>query len=353
MLNNRPGVSIVICCHNSASRLGPTLNHLATQRVANEQIPWEVIVVDNASTDNTATLAHTLWPREAPAPLRVVNEPQKGLMHARMRGFVAAGFELVSFVDDDNWVCPRWVATVAELMSQHPDAGACGGQSTAVCELTPPLWFAQHATKYAVGQQAMNSGDVTDTRGYLWGAGLTIRQSAWQQLLEAQFQPVLPGRSGTLLTTGEDCEICFALRLAGWRLWYDERLTLRHYLPAQRLEWRYLRRLTRANGAAFVVFDLYPVSLYEGENPMARVQPEWPASTMRCAKELFTCLMKSIRSLSNQQKRRQYHLQIEFYQGKLRELFRQRRNYRRMVAKVQNLSVKLERLNQRHSETLL
>lgn len=59
MINNseiRAGVSIVICCYNSASRLPETLQHIAEQEVA-ANISWEVIVVDNASTDNTQEIA--------------------------------------------------------------------------------------------------------------------------------------------------------------------------------------------------------------------------------------------------------------------------------------------------------
>ena len=297
----------------------------------------EVILVDNASTDDTATLARNLWPKEAPAPLRVAHEPQQGLIHARIRGFEEARFELVSFIDDDNWVCPQWVQTVSELMSQRRDVGACGGQTTAVCEITPPSWFERHATKYAVGQQATESGDITDTRGYLWGAGLTIRQSAWQQLLDAGFCPSLSGRNGTSLSTGEDCEICFALRLAGWRLWYDQRLTLQHYLPAHRLEWHYLRRLTRANGVAFVVFDTYPVSLYADEDYMARVRQGWFTRMMQCSKRLLIGLSKWMLFCTNPLKREQAFLQYEFYQSKLRELLRQRRNYRQMIENIKIL----------------
>jgi hypothetical protein len=59
---------------------------------------------------------------------------------------------------------------------------------------------------------------MTTTRGYLWGAGLTIRKAAWQQLQAAGFTPMLLGRQGTMLSTGEDSEICYTLRLASWRL---------------------------------------------------------------------------------------------------------------------------------------
>src|SRR5437867_4426773 len=133
-------VSVVICCHNSAQRLPETLGHLARQKFE-ASIPWEVIVVDNASTDETPKIARNCWPAQARSILRIVPEPQPGLSHARIRGFAEAKYAIVCFIDDDNWVCPDWVQTVAKTMSLHPEVGACGGRIEAVCEIEPPPWF--------------------------------------------------------------------------------------------------------------------------------------------------------------------------------------------------------------------
>src|SRR6266568_2014628 len=94
------GVSVVICCHNSAKRLAATLAQLVAQRVPSE-IPWEVIVIDNASTDGTAQVAAACWPAVNCVPLRIISEPRLGLTYARQRGFREAKYEFISFVDDD------------------------------------------------------------------------------------------------------------------------------------------------------------------------------------------------------------------------------------------------------------
>ena len=128
------GVSVVICCHNSLSRLPATLAHLKAQHVGG-RIPWEVIVVDNASTDATSAVALDHWRKDAPTTLRVVGEPRLGLTHARERGFLEAKCEIVSFIDDDNWVCPNWIELVSEIMTNHPDMAACGGLTEAELRL--------------------------------------------------------------------------------------------------------------------------------------------------------------------------------------------------------------------------
>ncbi len=195
--NQRPleGVSVVVCCHNSAERLPQTLAHLAAQQVGSE-ILSEVIVIDNASTDSSAQVARECWPQDCAVPLRVIHEPQLGLSYARIRGFKESRYEFVCFVDDDNWVCPEWIQIVAETMTQHPEVGACGGFIDSVCEATPPQWFERHKSSYAPGAQGQEEGGDVTWRRFLMGAGLTIRKSAWQHIFDNGFTFLLVDRQG-------------------------------------------------------------------------------------------------------------------------------------------------------------
>src|SRR5579863_5328534 len=169
-----PGVSVVMPCYNSASRLPETLAHLAAQAEC-ASIPWEVIVIDNNSTDETAAMAQHLWPANHPVPMRSVNETRQGLSYATERGLNEARYEAVSFVHDDNWVCADWVRTVAEIIDQHPEAGAVGGEREAVCEGVPPPWFDRFKRlHYTVGPKIDRACDVTDTLGLIAGAGMTV-----------------------------------------------------------------------------------------------------------------------------------------------------------------------------------
>jgi len=242
------GISIIVCCHNSSELLPATLQHLKAQQAVD--IGWEVVLVDNASTDDTAEKAQEIWgSTPEPAPLRIVREPQLGLTFARERGLSVAKYEFLCFVDDDNWIAPDWVRTVWEVMSEHPKIGACGGLSRAEFRVAPPSWFYEYAHLYAILPDSPQTGDVSAAR-MLWGAGLTVRRSALVELSEDfGFQSVLVGRKGTRLSSGEDAELSLALRAAGWSLWLEPRLQFVHYIPLRRLNWRYLRRL--AYGSAF------------------------------------------------------------------------------------------------------
>ncbi len=269
------GISVVICTHNGTPRLPHTLRHLAAQRVRPDR-PWEVLLVDNASADNTPAVAQHSWPTPSPAPLRVVAEPRLGLGHARRRGLTEATHPLIAFVDDDNWLAPEWVEIAAAVMDQHPAIGALGGFSEGVFEAPPPPWLAQFQALLALGPRGVPGGDITEWPGLLWGAGLVLRRRAWTELERVGFAPALVGRAGSALSTGEDSELCLALRLAGWRLWYEPRLRLQHYLPAGRLTWSYLRRLHRTNGAATVHHDPYYFALRrEAPDVLAPLRRRW------------------------------------------------------------------------------
>jgi glycosyltransferase involved in cell wall biosynthesis len=282
----KTGVSVVICCHDSAKRLPETLAHLVAQEVP-VGTPWEVIVVDNGSTDGTSEVASRTWASRVTVPLRVVKEERPGLSHARRRGFDEARYGIISYVDDDNWLEKTWVRVAAELMEKHPHVGACGGQSEAVCEVTAPAWFNEFEGNYAVGLQAPKPGDVAWTRGFLWGAGLTVRREALGQLFDGGFCSALEDRSGHTLSSGGDSELCLAMRLAGRKLYYEPEMRFKHFIPEGRLKWNYLRRLHRGFGRSKPVLGVYQKA-HLAEQRDKRFRNHWTRQAMRILRSILS-----------------------------------------------------------------
>jgi glycosyltransferase involved in cell wall biosynthesis len=267
-------ISIVLCCHNSAARLPDTLRHLSAVEVP-PGLCWEVLLVDNASSDGTATRAQELWvDAGAPAPLRVLPEPRLGLNHARWAGIRAAQGDIVSFVDDDNWVDARWLRVIVDVFATQPTVGAVGAWAEPVSDVPIPFWFERVKHLYACGPQGTAAGPVPAARGYLYGAGLSIRRTALLALDGAGFAPRLLGRTGASLAGGEDSELCRALLGAGWVLWYEPRLRLQHFMPPGRLSLDYARRLSFEMGRAAVRLDLTsPLRGRRRANVLLRLRP--------------------------------------------------------------------------------
>lgn len=253
------GISVVICCYNSEPRLPKVLEHLIKQELERE-INWEVIVVDNASKDRTSEVAAELWTR-ADVEFRLIQEPKPGLSNARLAGFDASKYDIISFIDDDNWVEPKWIEKVFRIMDSMPDVGISGGLGAATFESEPPAWFKEYQSAFAVGSYGKETG-IQD-KLLINGAGMNVRRKGWDDLRSSGFDFLLSGRKGKALSSGEDVELCHAFRLSGWDLYYDADLTFFHLMPEGRLNWKYLVKLYGAFGRAAPIENFYQALFHD------------------------------------------------------------------------------------------
>lgn len=278
-----PGVTVAVCCHNSEARLPETLRHLASQRTPDET-PWEVIVVDNASTDETGRVAREAWARSGShVPFRLIQESEPGLVAARTKALEEASYDYVLFCDDDNWLHEDYVRIVFDVMSGNPRIGALGGVGEPVFGTTEPSWFKDYPQYYAVGEQAEQSGDITEKKGYVYGAGFVIRNAAWQHIRAQGFTSLLHGfRRGS-----NDIELCCLVQLAGYRVWYEDRLRFRHELPAWRLTWPYFLRLTEIAHESGVFVAPYRIVLANSGSYATPSRWHWLARAASLLPKLF------------------------------------------------------------------
>jgi glycosyltransferase involved in cell wall biosynthesis len=254
----KAGISIVICTYNGSSRLPKTLRHIAEQQVRSG-IGWELILVDNASTDNSAALAEEEWSKyNCQAHFEVVHQPVPGLSYAREMGFKTARYDYIIMCDDDNWLYKDYVEIAFDVMQQNPLCAVLGGLGIFVYETTPPSWLAAYSL-YAGGPQAPKSGKVATNR--LYGAGSILRKSAYYAVYKAGFRSLLADRMAAQLTSGGDHELCYGLALAGYEIRYDERLQFEHFITTDRLNWQYYQRYIKESAGCFEVLEPYKILL--------------------------------------------------------------------------------------------
>lgn len=252
----KDGVSVIICCYNSASRLPATLRHLSAQQVSSGTA-WEIIIVDNASTDQTAEKAKAEWTKYnlPDVGFQIVYEEKQGLSNAREKGISTSGFRFVVFCDDDNWLGEGYLQIAYNTLSADSSIAALGGWSTAAAEIPLPGWFEESQNNYAVGRQAEHSGDVSG-RKHLWGSGMIIRKELYNQAF-ANFPSILTGRNGEILSSGEDSEMCMRFLLMGYRLHYLDTLTFKHFIADTRLCAEYNKKLMDGFIKAHEILNIY------------------------------------------------------------------------------------------------
>jgi glycosyltransferase involved in cell wall biosynthesis len=264
-------ISLIICCYNSETRISATLEHIAKQKIDNLQL--EVILVDNNSSDNTAKVAIEVWSKLGyPFCLSILTEPTPGLSYARKKGVLSAKGEMIIFCDDDNWLSEYFIMQGLEIMNSNHEIGVLGGRGIPVFEGEEPDWFSTFQGCYAVGFQAIYSGDIT-SRGYVWGAGCFIRRQTLLRLYESGFESFCSGRKEGLLLSGDDSEICKWHILIGKKLWYDESLVFKHFIEKHRLQKDYLSRLIQGFNLSTEYLTLYDeVIFYENSSRISKLK---------------------------------------------------------------------------------
>jgi glycosyltransferase involved in cell wall biosynthesis len=250
-LRRPEGISVIICCYDSAKRITPTLEHLFRQKIESE-VQWEIIVVDNNCKDTTNELATSLLTSSSPVPFKVVFQPIPGLMNAREMGIESSDFNFILFVDDDNSLCNNYVDSIYTALANNPKYGMIGGKGIPVIEGKTPDWFLELSYCFAVGDQGLPSNKEISETESLYG-----RYEAIIKIKNAGFKSLLVGRKGSSLSSGEDSEIAWAIKMAGYKIGFISSLTFDHHLPEERLNWEYMKRLFYHFGQAKPRLDLY------------------------------------------------------------------------------------------------
>jgi glycosyltransferase involved in cell wall biosynthesis len=228
--------SIVIATYNRADELRETLASLAGLRTDG---PWEVIVVDNNSSDDTRQVVDEMTAR-FPAPLRYVFEREQGRSPALNAGLRAAAGQIIATTDDDVRVPPDWLTLAAEGLARQ-QCDYVGGRVLPIWRGPRPAWLSDHGGKQWAVIALLDYGNAPIEFGARvpLGVNMAFLRSAFERA--GNFDPRSGRRAGTLL--GQEVrEWCIRARKAGVRGFYIPELTLEHVIPASRLKKQYFRR---------------------------------------------------------------------------------------------------------------
>jgi len=346
-MNQSPkGISIIICTYNGATRLSETLRCIAKQENTVD-IPVEVIVIDNASTDTSVTIAQTMWNELGnPFEFVVLSEPKPGKSNALVIGFNNAKYEYLLICDDDNRLFPDYVAKAFETMENHPEVGVLGGQGIPDFETAPPFWFETFKHFFAVGTQLPQSGAVTINTDSIYSAGAIFRNSIWKSLENINFQFSLTTLRDKNPISGEDTELFEMARMMGYTLWINNDLKFKHYLPSKRVTWKYLTKFSYGIGRSNIYIHAYIHCLNNDDNPAETLKlPFWIDKYIHAFLSMKRFIPVLLKSVFSTMEGNEDYLLYRGYRGRLYELRKLKSEYRNLYDTILSYKRNLQKQN--------
>jgi glycosyltransferase involved in cell wall biosynthesis len=255
-------------------RLPATIQHILAQKNTSA-INWEVIIVDNASTDDTALCAKRILNGGDGIDYTFTYEYESGLSYARKKGYCTAKYEYLIYCDDDNWLSENYLQLSYKTMSENPKIGILGGRADAVFEGPEPTWFRKFMIDFAIGEQSAAAESLSCVNE-VYGAGFIIRKAYLDTLYKSGFKSILSDRKGSQLVSGGDTELCCLAKHFGFEVWYNRDLRLKHLMTRGRLNWNYMKQLYAGNGKTIVYTHAYKYVDLHNDVPLQNLRlPFW------------------------------------------------------------------------------
>jgi glycosyltransferase involved in cell wall biosynthesis len=230
-------ITVILCTYNRCQSLAKALDSVGASQLPNS-VDWEVLVVDNNSTDQTREVVESFCRRQ-PGRFRYLLEPIQGLSQARNAGIREARGEILVFVDDDVVVDATWLQNLTAALHNVEWAGA-GGRILLAQTFLPPRWLALDGP-YAMGGMLYSGFDLGDEPGQLdrapHGTNMAYRKEMFAKY--GGFRTDL-GRCADSTLSNEDTEFGRRLLAAGERLRYEPSAVVHHPMHENRVRKEYL-----------------------------------------------------------------------------------------------------------------
>lgn len=243
--------SVIVCTYNRVELLTDTLRSL--QQLSYPATDYEVIVVDNNSSDNTAELVAALA-SNSPVKIAYVHESRQGLSYARNTGITHAKGEIVVFTDDDIEADPLWLQDIVATFNS-PEVYCVGGPIRPIWLSPRPEWLSDNLIGYLTIQEfeyAAQSRELTSA-SYPSGANIAFRRVLFEEL--GYFDTEL-GRKGKLLLSNEESRVCSMIEAAGKKIRLASNAIIYHKIPAERLTRKWFYNRLYWQGVSDAIMDI-------------------------------------------------------------------------------------------------
>ena len=261
--------SVIICTHNRCEALARTLDSLSKMCVPTD-LMWELLVIDNNSSDRTPEIIRSFMTPGATLPLKYFFEPVPGVSHARNRGVRESHGAIIAFVDDDVEVTRGWLREVRNAFQQYDPV--CVGGRVLLQENSPrPPWWDKGVMDVSVGKFDRGTSVIvyeeSDREFIGICANMMFKRIAFEKY--GLFRTDM-GKQPNRLNTGEETEMADRLRKQKELVIYHPDVQVYHYPSAERFSKRYLRQQAYSMG-----WWLFLVEMQGPQTPRILGIPRW------------------------------------------------------------------------------
>lgn len=231
-------ITVILCTYNRCKDLRRALNSFNAQSLSTGD-NWEVLVVDNNSTDKTRDVVEE-YRQQHPDRFRYHFEPQPGKTFALNAGVREARGDILAFTDDDVILEPAWLENLVVHLHGSEWAGA-GGRTLPQQNFSPPRWLSLKG-RYALAPLAIfdRGNEPGDLREAPFGVNMAYRKEVFTKY--GGFRNDLGPRPGsTAPQKSEDSEFGMRVLAAGERLRYEPGAVLYHAVPENRVRKKYFQ----------------------------------------------------------------------------------------------------------------
>ncbi|MBP7653943.1 glycosyltransferase [Candidatus Dependentiae bacterium] len=235
-------ISVIIPTRNRADRLILALDSLYSQNF--EPDKFEIIVVDNGSSDNTKDTAMLF--KNKFKNFSYVFEEKKGLHIGRNLGMKLSKGNIIAYIDDDVKVGDKWLEGISETF-QNPETALAGGNNFPDFETAPPVWFdkiwnyneyGKYVSIFSIldfGNQIKEINPV-----YVWGCNYIIRKNVLMKI--CGFHP--DSMPDELLKYRGDGEtyVSKEVKKMNYKIMFNPKISVYHFVPQSRMTFEYIRK---------------------------------------------------------------------------------------------------------------
>jgi glucosyl-dolichyl phosphate glucuronosyltransferase len=229
-------ITVILCTYNRCQSLATALESLAASQLP-DAVKWEILVVDNRSSDRTREVVEDFSSRY-PGRFRYIFEKQPGKSHALNTGIREAYGELLAFMDDDVTVAPTWLHNLTAPLKDAEWAGV-GGCILPAGTFSPPRWLALDGP-YGMAGPLYAHFDLGDKAHELdrppYGANMAFPKAVFEKY--GGFRIDLGPSPGSAMGH-DDTELGRRLMDAGERLLYEPTAVVYHQIPENRVSESY------------------------------------------------------------------------------------------------------------------